>query len=195
MGAMKSSKDKKLWGHVTCVWYDLDAFFQDPARMAPIVFHRVKQQGKGSVCGICEKEGGFCVPCRWPECKGEVHARCAQQGGGGFLKMEAMFGGLLTEVYCQEHREKRLDPVALVGMVKGRVEGTGLEGAVVAMERRVRGESVRYASVDLFGKDLNPVIEMLGREGRSEEDRALADEVKFRLAALKKSLNEAKVGR
>jgi len=54
---------------------------------------------------------------------------------------------------------------------------------------------VRYASVDLFGKDLNPVIEMLGREGRSEEDRALADEVKFRLAALKKSLNEAKVGR
>ncbi len=75
-GAMKSSKDKTLWGHVTCVWYDPNAFFKDPARMAPIIFHRVKQQVKECVCGICKKEGGLAIPCRWPECQTKVHARC-----------------------------------------------------------------------------------------------------------------------
>lgn len=113
--------------------------------------------------------------------------------GDGYLKMEAMFGGLLTQVYCREHQEKRLCPLALVGLAKERVKGTELEGAVVAMEKRVREESVPYASVEVFAEDLTPVIKMLGGEGRSEEDRALADELMFRLGALKRGFNVANV--
>lgn len=111
--------------------------------------------------------------------------------GGGYLKMEAMFGGLLTEVYCREHQEKRLCPLALVELAKKRVEGTELKGAVVAMEERVKEDGVPYASVEMFAEDFTPVIEMLGGQGRSKADRALAAELMLRLAALKRSLNAA----
>ena len=184
---MKSSKDKQVWGHVTCVWYDPDAFFQDPTKMAPIVFRRPKPDlARKKPCSICRVPDGLCIQCRWPECKQRIHARCAQRSGG-YLAMEPLFGGLLTEAYCETHREKRLDPLSLVRLAKHALRRTPLSAAINAIEKRLTGESPRYPALENFLKDMNPVLDSLASSQKSGS-MSLAEDLRVRLGALKKGL-------
>ena len=79
-GAMKGDRERRLWGHVACVWYDPDALFEDPAKMAPVIFQRPPAPSRGArACAVCHLAEGLTIPCLWPGCDKPVHARCAQR--------------------------------------------------------------------------------------------------------------------
>ena len=132
-GAMKSSADKRIWSHVSCTWYDQDAYFADVARMEPLVFRRRPQENRKQPCMICMKKMGVCIHCKWPGCDRLFHARCAQRGGG-YLNMEPLLGGLLIQAYCSVHKDERLDPMSLVVNAKQGLTGTPLYGNLVSVE-------------------------------------------------------------
>jgi hypothetical protein len=101
--------------------------------------------------------------------------------------MEPLFGGLLTEAYCETHREKRLDPLSLVRLAKHALRRTPLSAAINAIEKRLTGESPRYPALENFLKDMNPVLDSLASSQKSGSV-SLAEDLRVRLGALKKSL-------
>lgn len=86
-GAMKPDRDRALWAHVGCVWYDPDAFFADPGTMQPFAFRRAPTPERAAPggCGLCEDKqaagggGGLTIQCQWLGCQERFHARCAQR--------------------------------------------------------------------------------------------------------------------
>jgi hypothetical protein len=55
-------------------------------------------------------------------------------GKGGYLAMEPVFGGLLTEAYCRQHKDERLDPSVLVARARDALEDGPLVQALDDME-------------------------------------------------------------
>jgi hypothetical protein len=185
-GAMKGSRDKRLWGHVVCVRHDPEAFFQDPNRLAVLVFHRFKTSpSRTKLCGICHDAGGLTVPCPWPECKTQVHARCAQRHG--LVHLDASFGHALPLIYCPDHESRRLDPFSLVSLAKPALAGSAGRALVQAMEEKLSGQGTAYEEVDAFGRDLAGIVEELRSSKRPSTDHALAEELQSRLELLKRS--------
>lgn len=48
--------------------------------------------------------------------------------------MEAVFGILLTEVYCHHHKDERLDPTYIVGRAKMAMKKTPIAGTLATIE-------------------------------------------------------------
>lgn len=115
-GAMRPTQDKKAWAHVSCVWWDPDVIFDDATAMQPVTFCRPIPQSRRAACSVCRKSRGAVISCRWAKgCTRVFHARCAHQGQG-FLRMAVELGGLVTECYCDKHKDERwVQPLVAVG--------------------------------------------------------------------------------
>ena len=48
-------------------------------------------------------------------------------GEGGYLKMEHQLGSILSQAYCGDHRDRRVDPWELMRRVREPLEGKGSE--------------------------------------------------------------------
>ena len=111
--------------------------------------------------------------------------------------MEPVFGGLLTEAYCPEHKNERLDPSVLVARAKAALAAEGQEDddddatqRLKDVEARLTGAAGtaaagkgRYSSAEEFAGDMAPVLSALEATAP-----ALAEDIRGRICIIRRSL-------